>query len=990
MNLGIFDQASTDSGVSTPSTDALLGSTPTLSTENSSLSSHVEYDNGTGVGNGLRRSPRSYSRFRPTILRNQYELESSESDVESDNGPICARITRYSKEYSDRSTVATTEVDAVCSKPDEIDIHQIEQQAAAADTEHCVENPADATNGAAPGSQAHELLNEETTTDKGGRKLRNSFRKIFKSAKQTLKDVWANDSNDISGVRWIYRPEITEPSDNPFFKVNSSVRFQDVVPERPSMFPYPSQIMYSSRYGTSVIPSDPKIAGGQAHREDEARVRERLVRQTLMRRKSSGKYRRLPNITLSMTEGRVNEPVEVARIRRAYTNPKSQQQTGSVIEGGKEPDTLLEKMNRQARARTVEWTVVNAKEDTGEQEPQSTSSAPVKNMIIKLPSQGNELKSRKSLTRTVSTRFPGQPRHGNVPPVPKSVFMAPIKEPVNSKRERRPRYFSSRAPRFGGNIAAKMEHTIAFDQSKGMSMLPEVVITSCQNIAPELESSTAATNISWLSANASDSPLLPPRPLFHRQEAMRGSVEESRSSDSGNESDRLSIEDKTMKRGASSNCSSVQSSHSASSNMSAVSSIANSVYSSLSEDWNRPVYYAKSKSPRYPDSMQTEIRVLPPLANLKVSIKSELISEVETSSQMDFVAEMIRSRNLRYQDGSPIILVKGDQLGQVEYRVLLEPIKEDDLEKFRDRDPAASFARSCKSAKPTATDALGFIEYGEESKSEFNAGKSNTAHVGNYSTEYSNGSTMVDRGRIFDLNDTRRMISSGINPSDPHPDPKAFYKKHYLHYLKHNCLCDGSIDHIPEEDKGELGGSEEDDSELDELELGEGGFEHEELTEDEIEAKEPIECTTHSLQTGSNIHYDTRYVHFQTQHRFRNGPMRSTLKKDETEVEEVTTSTANLSPAVDSAQQALQLAQMQSTVDQLGPTHKSKKILKRVYQKIKTLVRGGKSASSTLLTKDLKGKGKDKEIKGKSSSMTDKMRQKVLMEKNECPPSSIE
>ncbi|KAF9207465.1 hypothetical protein BGZ49_000352 [Haplosporangium sp. Z 27] len=612
-----------------------------------------------------------------------------------------------------------------------------------------------------------EESKENASTSKSG----NPVRKIFESVKQTLKTVWTDD-DDMSNLRWLYMPETITPADNPFFNVKQGVRFQDVVSKPPSMFPYPSQITYSSRYSSSVLASDPKVAGGQANLENEARLRERLTRRVLMKLKASGRYRRRPNITLPMTKGRINEPAEVARIRRVYSNPNIKPRGNTETRAcDNEQDKLLEKMNRQARSDTIEWSVENSA-DT-----KLAGSAPIENFTITLPIQEYGLRSRKSLKGAISTRFPDQPQN-------KSLGHTPRLESTNTRQEhvcKKRQSSLDRYGRSGEDTALQDEQAIALDLSKGLRLLPEVVIST-----PELE-----YNTSPLSTGTSDLSLCPPQPLFHYQEGLKNPDNRSQYCiDCENEVDRLSVDDRMPPQGDCSNRSSIYSSRTA-------SSLANSVYSTLSEDWNRPVYFAKSKSPRYPASLQSKIRVLPELVNLKVLIKSELVSTTETASQMESFVKKVKSRNLRHQDGSCIRVSQGDELSEVSYRISLKPIKNGNIDQREEENFASNFSGLCLSARPSRRDTLGFIEYDKEDNNEERSGDYDEG-----SDSTSDDGISVEGRRILDVNDTSEIEMLGINPSDPHPDPEAFYATHYEHFQLYGCFLETEIVHNNESKEG--------------------------------------------------------------------------------------------------------------------------------------------------------------------------------------------
>ncbi|KAF9274474.1 hypothetical protein BGZ68_000647 [Mortierella alpina] len=229
--------------------------------------------------------------------------------------------------------------------------------------------------------------------------------------------------------------------------------------------------------------------------------------------------------------------------------------------------------------------------------------------------------------------------------------------------------------------------------------------------------------------------------------------------------------------------------HSVSSHVSAASSIANSIYSTLSEDWIRPPYYALPRSARYPLSLQRSIRTLPPHIMIGVRRRSELSSDVKTLAEATRLARQMRTRGLRDYDGSMIRPDVGDQLHTVEFSVVYKPIervgvaKEEQEEQNckESRDPAPLFMNPCKSALPLTADSMGFVEYGSDDEDADLTG---------------DGSERVDavdigeaeKRVVLDVNDTSAMVAKGINPLDPHPDPLAFYNTHFAYFQKHGCF----------------------------------------------------------------------------------------------------------------------------------------------------------------------------------------------------------
>ncbi|KAG0197073.1 hypothetical protein BGX28_009425, partial [Mortierella sp. GBA30] len=234
---------------------------------------------------------------------------------------------------------------------------------------------------------------------------------------------------------------------------------------------------------------------------------------------------------------------------------------------------------------------------------------------------------------------------------------------------------------------------------------------------------------------------------------------------------------------------------SSTSNLSAVSSIANSVYSALSEDWNRPLYFSKSKSRRYPLSLQNKIRALPQHVNVVVRQKCETLSQIKTRPQAARMAGQMRSRGLRDSSGDIIRPTIGDQLLDVEYRVVFKPIKRGRV--FQEEGaPMSLFAHPCSTAVPRTFDTLGFIDYGQDHDADQGVddalgGLERTAE----SSEANNISENSGERPVKDVNDTSAMVALGIEPLDPHPDPEAFYKTHFAHFREHGCFLEH--DYVP-------------------------------------------------------------------------------------------------------------------------------------------------------------------------------------------------
>ncbi|KAF8940390.1 hypothetical protein BGZ58_006694 [Dissophora ornata] len=613
------------------------------------------------------------------------------------------------------------------------------------------------------------------------RRSGNSIRKMFKAVKQTLRNVWPDGDDENEGdLCWLYKPETYPPaSENPFYDVRYGVRFQDIVPEKPSLFPYPSKMEYSSPYGSSILPADPtKGQDRAALAREEARQREKRNRKTLKKLKSFGRFRRRKNITLPMVEGRSTEPVEVARFRRAYSIPNLQH------EHNDNKETLLEKVNRQVRAGSVEWTLTAVRPSTVDRVSASGMTEP---RAVRVPSQGWKLVSRRSMSRTVSTRLQGRSfQRRNFSPASKSSLGASR----GSHGRTRP---LSRLSLHSADIASDMrlptilKHTVAANrETTGELQVPELVITG-----PGVDVLQSPSLIAPLSLESAGLSLRPPRPAFHRERksrmARRGL---SSSSSSDNEAEAWSTGRRPGSLHSRSNRSSIYSTRSGVSRISTASSIPVSIYSTLSEDWNRPKYYAKSKSLRYPASLQTKIRILPPLAYVKASITSELVCAAQTSPQINRIAMITKARGLRNLDGSIIRPAVGDGLTEVEYRIVLQPIKNEVDE--QDEDPTSAFVCPCKTAMSQSRDALGFMDYNDIGEDrDLGWGQRRSVTI---TTPKSHRERVIEKQPILDVNDVSAMAASGVDPSALHPYPDAFYNLHYAYFQEHGCFRDDVVD----------------------------------------------------------------------------------------------------------------------------------------------------------------------------------------------------
>ncbi|KAK3816000.1 MAG: hypothetical protein J3Q66DRAFT_369619 [Benniella sp.] len=614
-----------------------------------------------------------------------------------------------------------------------------------------------------PGKCLGGFQGSRTTVDSGLQRSRPSLRKkVIKAVKQRLQSVWSEDESPGEETKylWAYNQEPEKSPDSPFFNVQCGIRFQDIVPERPAQFPYPSQMAYASPYGSTLVPLDTKGPCNEkslATREEE-RLREISNRKALIKLKALGQFRRRPNIKLDNVPNRSTDPVEVARIRRIYSGSRARQPTEKK---GAPVEKLLEKMNRQARSGIIEWSVVRvepleATVDLTLTHPVITTSKPA---LVKAPILGQPCVSRRSLRRTVSTRVPGGPRK---------------RVEYESKGPRA----GQRVPRSVSVLTMGTDATLIGSlQGKTQREIPDLVITSCQSPAPTSGDGRPHSLASYFFSHntcSSSSDFL--QPSYGSESPSRiGNVREIRDGSGLIRSRRTSV----------------SSQNSTSSKLSTVSSLANSIYSTLSEDWNRPVYYVRSKSRRYPASLQTNIQELPPHTNLRVLVKSDLVIHAETESDLTRVVQHVKSRKLKDLDGGTIQPAMGDRLFEVGFRITLEPIKDDS---GGEEDKSRSvFARACCTARPTDKDMFGFVEYDE--REDIHGDSLNVEHCEEGGIIAMDSIDETDpQKRILDVNDTSSMKALGIEPFDPHPDPQAFYRSHYAYFQEHGCFRIDSFD----------------------------------------------------------------------------------------------------------------------------------------------------------------------------------------------------
>ncbi|KAF9947485.1 hypothetical protein BGZ72_010526 [Mortierella alpina] len=299
--------------------------------------------------------------------------------------------------------------------------------------------------------------------------VRQALRAVSASVKKKLHKLWPEDDDEHAQLRWIHLPADEHDDDNPFYQVRYGVKFQNLVPQPPARFPYAPQLSYASRYGSAVT-VDPKE---NANLKEDERLRERQNRRALLRRRSTtGRFRRRPNIILPPTEGRITEPVEVARIRRAYggASASKTRQAGE----DRDMDSLLETINRQVRTGTREWTLTGTERRQQQPVLSATSILPGDVTRIAILDANQKIVSRRSLNRTVSTRAQGRPVRKEDLYRSKSSFSAHWQayqhRKLTSKRDSKALELGSRDlvvesdPAFAQDLAARLEQVAATDQ----------------------------------------------------------------------------------------------------------------------------------------------------------------------------------------------------------------------------------------------------------------------------------------------------------------------------------------------------------------------------------------------------------------------------------------------------------------------------------------------------------------------------------------------
>ncbi|KAG0216435.1 hypothetical protein BGX33_012605 [Mortierella sp. NVP41] len=198
-------------------------------------------------------------------------------------------------------------------------------------------------------------------------------------------------------------------------------------------------------------------------------------------------------------------------------------------------------------------------------------------------------------------------------------------------------------------------------------------------------------------------------------------------------------------------------------------------------DWNRPFFFARSKSGRCPPTLQSNVRALPSYDQLTASIVTTGVLRAGADSEMAAMTGRARSRGLRNRDGSAFRPTPEQELHTAEIRVTWRQVKEDYVED--DDDPVVAIARPCLSAQPLARGRFGFVEYEDDGeKDEVQEQDCRTGGIVTFSTssgQYDTDEIVESSRPILDVNDTSAMVAAGIDPSEPHPNPEAFYSLHH-------------------------------------------------------------------------------------------------------------------------------------------------------------------------------------------------------------------
>ncbi|KAF9276154.1 hypothetical protein BGZ88_001903, partial [Linnemannia elongata] len=556
----------------------------------------------------------------------------------------------------------------------------------------------------------------------------------------------------------------------------------NIQPERPAQFPFPTKTANHSHLLRQPTNSA-EFQKNTAMYLDESRHRERQHRRALKRLKSIGQFRRRPNLIPKMTEGRTTEPVEVARIRRAYTQRSPDGRRLGQSERMKE--SLLERVNRQMRAQVQEWRVTRL--SLSQSQVHSSLMSTPATAVVTIPLHDEAVESRPSMRWTISTRVPESRstcKGGNPTLAPKTRFAFHWNRYVSKKLA-----VLRESPQ-----ETELAHE---DERKRSSCHRSEQRSSCHSQVPRLlRRCNSLTSRSR--ASAPSSPIYLTVHAGSTLSTLQSSIARNRHSYM---SPRPNLDSAPNSRRSSrfllpiaeaSNRLSVVSMLSCNSAVSGVSSMANSIYSVLSEDWNRPFFFAQSKSHRCPTSLQNNVRALPPYDQITASITIARIQKANTRQQMTAASERVRSRSLRNQDGSVFQLTPGHELQSNDIRITWREVTESFVED--NDDPALAISLPCLSALPKVKDSLGFIEYDDnsdedEEESQDQRLQSTIPDITNIPTTQcdvfsecpgTDDWILVSPSKpILDVNDTSAMIAAGIDPSESHPNPESFYCLHH-------------------------------------------------------------------------------------------------------------------------------------------------------------------------------------------------------------------
>lgn len=616
-----------------------------------------------------------------------------------------------------------------------------------------------------------------------------------------VKETWATFKQKSDRISRGDEPHVPQPLNisatgdqdhHPHHSDNNHIH--NIRPERPAQFPFPTRTA-GPPYVLRQSINSAEVQINITVDFNESRHRERLHRRALKRLKSIGQFRRRPNLIPEMTEGRTTEPVEVARIRRAYT----QRGLGGrrLGQSGRVKESLLERVNRQRRAQVQEWRVTRLLLLPSQAHSSCLKSTPTTE-IVTIPLHDEVIESRPSMRQTISTRVSGSrsKRKGGSPSLaPKTRFALHW-----NKYERKKLDVLRESPQEVGLVHENERRRYPSHHSEQRSpcrcQVPSEPRSPCHcQVSRPLRRCNSLTSTR---ASASSSPTYHSVHAGSTLSTLAGSIARSRHS---HVSPRSNLDSAPNSRRSSrflmpiaeaSNRLSVVSMASCNSAVSGISSMANSIYSVLSEDWNRPFFFAQSRSYRCPTSLQSNVRALPPYDQLTASITSTGIQRANTRHQMTEVAGRVRSRGLRNEDGSIFQLIPGQQLQSTDIRITWREITESFLED--NDDPASAISLPCLSALPTVRDSLGFIEYDDDGDEDEEEGQDQTHQFATPDAPNAPPSwcgmdsgrpgtddwTLEDPSRpVLDVNDTSAMIAAGIDPSEPHPNPEAFYRLYY-------------------------------------------------------------------------------------------------------------------------------------------------------------------------------------------------------------------